>query len=259
AYAEWRRRPTGTIRKFDDIDREVVRAVVDRKLAAGEGWLDPLETYSLLTAAGIPAVASTHAATVFDAVNAAMRIGFPVVLKAQGPAIVNKSESGGVRLGLQDERDVREAYVDMQARLGEMMTGALVQQMIPGGVEVTVGATADTTFGHVVVYGAGGTFVELLSDVAFRIHPLTDTDIADMVREVRWSKLLRGYRGTPPSDVDALETIVARISALLEICPEIRELDINPVKVLPEGAAAVDARVRIGAITPGPPTRRIAY
>jgi acetyltransferase len=131
--------------------------------------------------------------------------------------------------------------------------------MIPGGVEVMAGAVADPLFGHLVVYGAGGTLVELRSDVAFRIHPLTDADVDDMLHEVRWSKLLEGFRGAPPSDIPALREILTRLSAMLTVCPEIHELDINPVKVLPNGAAAVDARIRIEAVKPGIPTRRIAY
>jgi acyl-CoA synthetase (NDP forming) len=186
-----------------------------------------------------------------------MRLGFPVALKAQGP--LHKTEAGGVKLNLQDEREVREAYEEMSNRLGDEMTGAIVQQMITGGVEVMAGAVADPTFGHLVMYGAGGTLVELLSDVAFRIHPVTDTDVDDMLHEVRWSKLLEGFRGAPPSDVPALKDVLMRLSALLTICPEIRELDINPLKALPNGAAVVDARVRIDAVSPAAPTRRISY
>jgi len=114
-------------------------------------------------------------------------------------------------------------------------------------------------FGQVVVYGAGGTLVELLADISFRIHPLTDIDADDMVGEVRCSKLLQGYRGSKPSDVAALKDVMLRVSALLEICPEIRELDINPLKVLEQGALVVDARVRVEAMKHAPPSRRIAY
>ncbi|HET8799534.1 MAG TPA: GNAT family N-acetyltransferase [Thermoanaerobaculia bacterium] len=256
-YAEWRRRPVGRIVAFEDLDRGVLREIVERKVARGGGWLDALEVQSLLLAAGVPTAMMESVTNVYDAVGAAMKMGFPVALKAEGP--LHKTEAGGVKLGLQDEREVREAYLEMSGRLGEQMTGAIVQQMIGGGVEVMVGAVADPLFGHVVVYGAGGTLVELLSDVAFRIHPLADEDVGDMVHEVRWSKLLAGFRGTPPSDVEALKTVLLRLSALLTVSPEIRELDINPLKVLASGAVAVDARIRVDAITPSAPTRRIAY
>jgi acetyl coenzyme A synthetase (ADP forming)-like protein len=256
-YAEWRRSPLGVLPCFDDFDRDALRAIVERKLANGGGWLDPLETHAMLLAAHIPVAMLASATNVYDAVSASMRMGFPVALKAEGP--LHKTEAGGVKLGLQDEREVREAYTEMSSRLGAAMTGATVQQMVAGGVEVMVGAVADPLFGHLVVYGAGGTFVELLSDVAFRIHPLTDTDVDDMLHEVRWSRLLAGFRGTPPSDVAALKDVLMRVSALLSICPEIQELDLNPVKVLAEGTAAVDARIRIELVTPAAPTRRIIY
>jgi acetate---CoA ligase (ADP-forming) len=256
-YAEWRRMPVGTVVEFEDFDLPELRAIVERKLARGGGWLDATETHAMLVAAGIPAARMEPAGNVYEAVAASMRVGFPVALKAEGP--LHKTEAGGVKLGLQDEREVREAYLEMAGRLGEEMTGAVVQQMIGGGVEVMVGAVADPMFGHLVVYGAGGTLVELLSDVAFRIHPLTDADVDDMLREVRWSKLLDGFRGTPACDVAALKDVLIRLSALLTVCPEIRELDMNPVKVSAAGAAAVDARIRVETVVPVPPTRRITY
>ena len=131
--------------------------------------------------------------------------------------------------------------------------------MVRGGVEVMLGVTEQPTFGHVIAYGAGGTLVELLSDVALRIHPLTDVDAADMIADVRWSRLLEGFRGAPPSDIATLREIILRLSELVSICPEIRELDINPLKVLEQSAMVVDARVRVERVVPGPPSRRIAY
>jgi acyl-CoA synthetase (NDP forming) len=186
-------------------------------------------------------------------------MGFPVVVKALGPTLLHKTDAGAVKLNLQDEREVREAYLELQSRLGDAMTSALVQQMIPGGVEVMLGATQDPTFGHVVAFGAGGTLVEVLSDVAFRIHPLSDVDAEDMVGEVRTARLLRGVRGAKAADIASLHEELMRLSALIEICPEIRELDINPLKVLEQGTIAVDARVKVEAIVPGPPSRRVTY
>ncbi len=259
SYAEWRRRPIGGVKKLDDVDAGQLRVIVERKVAAGGGWLDPLDTIAMLHAARIPSALAESVTSVFDAVQAAMRMGFPVVVKALGPSLLHKTEAGAVKLNLQDEREVREAYLELESRLGDAMTGALVQQMVPGGVEVMLGATQDPTFGHVVVFGAGGTLVEVLSDVAFRIHPLSDVDAEDMVAEVRTARLLRGVRGAKPADVAALHDILMRLSALIEICPEIRELDINPLKVLEQGAIVVDARVRLEAIVPGPPSRRVTY
>jgi acyl-CoA synthetase (NDP forming) len=241
------------------MDREQVRAIIDQKLETGAGWLSQTELYSLLTAAGIPVASVASVTNVYDAVAEAMRTGFPVALKAQGSTLLHKSEAGAVKLGLQDEREVREAYLELQSRLGARMESAIVQQMIADGVEVMVGATADPMFGHVVVYGAGGTLVELLADVSTRINPLTDRDAEDMIEELRSSKLLRGFRGAPAVDRAAARDVLLRVSALLTICPEIRELDINPLKVLERGAVAVDARIRVDTPPVVAPTRRIAY
>ena len=129
------------------------------------------------------------------AAAAARELGFPVVIKAVGPTILHKTEVGGVRLNLADEAAVRAACRDLKKRLGEDLTDFLVQAMVPGGVEVIAGVTNDSTFGPLVLYGSGGTLVELLADVAFRLQPLTDVDVGAMLDEVRGTALLRGYRG----------------------------------------------------------------
>ncbi len=258
-YAEWRRRPVGVVPQFDDFDVPLIRQVVGAVLGRGGGWLHAGEVHELMLAANIPTAMLETVTTVYEAVHAAMRMGFPVAVKALGSSLVHKTEAGAVKLALQDERKVREAYLEMQGRLGERMTGAVVQQMIEGGVEVMVGATQDPIFGHIVAYGAGGTLVELLSDVSFRIHPLSDVDAEDMVTETRSAKLLGGFRGSPACDRKAVRDVVLRVSALLTVCPEIAELDINPLKALPEGAAAVDARIRVEVPSPKPASRRVSY
>jgi acyl-CoA synthetase (NDP forming) len=194
-----------------------------------------------------------------EAAAAAKEIGFPVVLKAVGPTIIHKTEVGGVVLGLRDETAIRDAASDMESRLKGDLTGMVVQRMIPGGVEVVVGATSDPTFGPLVLYGSGGILVELLGDVAFRIHPLTDSDAREMINEVKGSALLRGYRGGSRADQEALENVILRVSALLEHCPEIHEMDLNPIKVLESGAIVVDARVKVDRLPERVHTRRIAY
>ena len=259
AYAEWRRRPAGKVVKYPDFDRAAMRAIVEKRLASGGGWLEATDVNALFGAAKIAVASVESVSTVYEAVNAAMRMGFPVVLKAQGPELLHKSDVGAVKLGIQDEREMREAYLEMAGRLGTKMQSAIVQQMIPGGVEMMAGATDDPTFGHIVVLGAGGTLVELLADVAFRIHPMTDVDADDMLREIRVSRLLQGFRGSKPCDVAAVREALLRLSAMLDVCPEIRELDINPIKALEQGAIVVDARVRIEPIAARPPSRRIAY
>jgi acetyl coenzyme A synthetase (ADP forming)-like protein len=258
-YGEWRGRPQGVVPAFEDIRAEDARAVVEQALARGGGWLSPTEIASLFDAAGIPVTRTRYTNDGTEAVAAAVEIGFPVALKATGPAILHKTEVGGVILGLADENAVREAYADLTARLGDRLTGVIVQEMVSGGVEVVVGATLDPTFGPLVLMGSGGVLVELLHDVAFRMHPLTDRDVEEMMNEVKGTALLRGYRGAPPADEAALGELVLRVSTLLDLCPQIQEMDANPVKVMRKGAIVVDARVRVERLTPPPPTRRIAY
>src|SRR5205085_2836165 len=213
----------------------------------------------LFKAVGIT-MAQTRLVTKADeAVKAAKAMGYPVVLKAVGPRILHKTEVGGVRLNLASERAVRQASHEMTARLGEELSAMIVQEMVTGGVEVVVGATLDPTFGPLVVYGSGGILVELLNDVAFRINPLTDVDVEDMLNEVKGTALLRGWRDMPAADEAALRELILRVSVLLEICPQIHEMDANPVKVLEQGAKIVDARIRVARLADPTPTRRIAY
>lgn len=259
AYGEWRSRPPGIAPVFDDIRADEARAIVERALERGGGWLSPSDAHDLFGAVGITVARSRLVTDPKEAAKAAKDIGFPVVLKAAGPTILHKTEVGGVMLNLVDEKAVEKAYQDMLRRIGDDMTGVIVQEMVAGGVEVVIGATLDPTFGPLVLYGSGGILVELLNDVAFRINPLTASDVQEMMSEVKGTALLKGYRGMPPADEAALEEIILRVSMLLEICPQIHEMDANPVKVLQKGAIVVDARIRVDCLPEATPTRRIAY
>jgi acyl-CoA synthetase (NDP forming) len=147
---------------------------------------------------------------------------------------------------------VAEAFAAIEAAVSQLgrraeMSGVTVQAMVREGLETIVGATRDPAFGPLVLFGLGGVQVELLKDVYFRVHPLTDLDAAQMVRGIRGAKLLEGFRGSPPGDVPALEQAILRVSQMVGEFPEIAELDLNPLKVLPpgRGCIALDARVRV--------------
>ncbi len=258
-YGEWRRKPVGKVPALEGLAVDRARSVIAKALAGSGGWIGPLEAEALLTAFGIPVAAMRVARDEAAAAAAAKELGFPVAVKAVGPAILHKTEVGGVRLNLADETAVLSACRDLKSRLGADLTDFLVQAMVPGGVEVLVGVTQDPTFGPLVVYGSGGTLVELVADVAFRLHPLTDRDVAAMLDEVKGTALLRGYRGAPRGDEAALKEMLLRVSALIENCPEVREMDLNPVKVLGKGVCVVDARIRVGRPPALTPSRRIAY
>ena len=253
-HGEWRRHPRGQVPVFTDVDPQAAR----RAIGAAEGWLAPAAVHDVLKAVGIPVAPALPASSEEEAVSAGRRIGTAVAMKAVGPSIVHKADIGGIVLGVTGDDAVRNAYRAMKARLGDAMTGVLIQQMVEGGVEMLVGATFDASFGPVIACGTGGTLVELFSDVALRLHPLTNIDASEMVNELRGAPLLRGYRGAAPVDELAFRDVLLRVSTLIDACPEILELDINPLKVLPTGACAIDARIRVGHAM-APPSRRVTY
>jgi acetate---CoA ligase (ADP-forming) len=258
-YAAWRHRPAEDLPAVLDVDTCAARDVIAGVVASGGGWLGPDESRRLMKAIGVATPESRDAHDAAEAVAAARAIGFPVVVKATGPSLVHKTERRAVALNLKTEEEVRGACVELAARLGQDLTGLLVQAMIPDGVEMLVGATQDPLFGPLVVCGSGGVLVDLLGDSAVRLHPLTTTDARDMVGELRGARLLRGYRGAPPADEAALRDVILRISALLSVCPEIAEMDVNPLKVLRSGACAVDVRIRVEPERQERPTRRVQY
>jgi acetate---CoA ligase (ADP-forming) len=186
-----------------------------------------------------------------------MGLGFPVAVKLASRYLVHKTEVGGVHLNLMDEAAVRHAYEQIRDRLLRennlyALEGVLVQPMLSGGVEVMVGMTQDPVFGPLIGFGLGGVHVEILRDVCFRITPLTDRDGREMVRELRGARLLQGYRGHPPADLEAVEDVLLRVSRLVDAVPEISELDLNPIFAFPpgQGCRVVDARIRVASAKP---------
>jgi acyl-CoA synthetase (NDP forming) len=149
-----------------------------------------------------------------------------------------------VRLDLNDAEAVRRAFAEIRQ---PDMEGVLIQRMITGGVELLIGVADDPLFGPLMAFGLGGILVEILADVKFRVTPLTDRDASEMIREIRGYRLLEGYRGHAPADVEAIEEVLLRISRMVEEIPEIRELDLNPVFALPPGQGCVvaDSRFRV--------------
>jgi len=247
AYGEWRRQPIGVIPSLPDVQPALARLVVECALERGGGWLTSVEANALLAAIGIGVPRSNMATTVDDAVEVADRLGYPVAIKAVGPALLHKTEHKAVRLNLADRSEVIAEATALRMALGERMQGFLVQRMVSGGVEMMLGAINDPIFGHVIVCGSGGVMIELLADSACRLHPVTSQDAAEMVGSLKGVRLLRGFRGHAPADEAAFRDAVLRISALVAICPEILELDVNPLSVLEEGVSALDVRVRVSA------------
>jgi acetyl coenzyme A synthetase (ADP forming)-like protein len=249
-YGAWRRRPVGRPFKVGPEEEQQVRAVVRAWVSAHpeKSWLPLAEIERLLSLVGVRIAAHRQTAPDPEAAAVAAReLGFPVVLKAVAPSIVHKSDVGGVALGLADEAAVRAAADAMRRRLA--LTGLIVQQQVPRGVEALVGMTHDPSLGPLLVTGIGGTAVELYKDVAFRVTPITDVDAREMLDSLRGRALLDGFRGGPLADREALVDVMLRVAALIELVPELVELDLNPVMVLEPGAGAiaVDARMRLQA------------
>jgi len=253
SYGEWLQQPPGMVPDFDDLDLSDVRHIcADALSRRGAGWLTTEETWNVLNAVKLPAPPSGVAKTADEAAALAKQVGYPVAVKLASHQIVHKTEIDGVRLNLADEEAVREAFDSIRMRLLrenrlEAMEGVLVQPMMTDGVEVMMGVADDPLFGPLIAFGIGGIHLEILSDVQFRITPLTDLDAAEMIRGIKGYRLLTGYRGLPPADLEALEETLLRISRLVEEIPEISELDLNPIFALPpgQGSRIVDARIRV--------------
>ena len=259
-YGEWLARPEGSVVEFGDASFGEARATAQQALAElgpEGGWLQPEEVEEVLRSVGLRIAESGVAATEDEAVALASKFGGPVVLKVISDSALHKSDIGGVELDVA-QPDVAGAFRRVSSVVDDA-EGVLVQEFVAGGHEVIVGMTEDPTFGPLVGFGLGGVFVELIGDVAFRIHPLTDLDADEMIAEVKSARLLDGYRGGDPGDVAAVRDAVLRVSALIEQVPEIAEMDLNPVKVLPpgDGIRVVDARIRVRPM-PGPwlPSRK---
>ncbi len=208
--------------------------------------LAPSESIDLLGRHRFPVIRSIAAAGEEQAVEAARRIGFPVAVKIDTAEVSHKSDIGGVILGVRDEEGVRAAVrrIDEAAdRAGAKNTGILVSKMAEPGVEVIVGVTRDLQFGHAVLFGIGGVLVEVLKDVTFRRVPLSGRDAEEMIEEIRGAPILRGIRGRPAADREALRELLLRVSAFAERNPDLREMDLNPVIVRESGLTIADARV----------------
>jgi len=244
-YAEWRSKPLAMVPGFPDIDKDQAKAIVANAIRTrGGGWLSAEESRALLSAFRIPQAAGGLARTADQAAEIARSLGYPVAAKLASQHVLHKSDVGAVRLNIQNEDALRRAFEEI-AQPG--MEGVLVQQMLSKGVEVMIGVTEDPLFGPLIAFGLGGIHVEILADVRFRVTPLTDRDAQEMVREIRGYRLLEGYRGHAPADINAIEEVLLRISRLVEDVPEIRELDLNPVFALApgQGCSVVDARIRV--------------
>jgi acyl-CoA synthetase (NDP forming)/GNAT superfamily N-acetyltransferase len=246
-YGSWRSRPAGTVPEIENLRVADARSIVGSFLARmpGGGWLSAGEADDLLRCYGIPMVEFRRADDAEAAVNAAADLGNHVVIKADVPGLVHKTDAGAVELDLRGADEVRGAMRRLRDKFAGRLSGVFVESMVTGGIETIVGIVQEPVFGPVVVFGLGGVATDVLGDHVARLAPLTGADADDMIHSIRAAPLLIGHRGRPAADIEALRDTLLRVSRLADDLPQVAELDLNPVIARPDGVVAVDARIRI--------------
>jgi acyl-CoA synthetase (NDP forming) len=263
-YAMWRSSDRGRPLHPDGVDLRSARRLAEDSLAAGRPVvLDAERTAALLAAVGIRVLPSVGVRGPEDAVAVARELGFPVALKTTVAALRHRADLGGVRLDIADEAELRAAVAQVLAAAAayEPMPGQApleVQAMAPRGVACVVRSSEDPLFGPVLAFGLAGDATDLLDDVAYGVPPLTDVDVAALVREPRAAARLFGYHGLPPADMAALEDVVGRVAVLADGLPELRSLEINPVLAAPGGATVLSARATLARADRADATRRLS-
>jgi len=178
----------------------------------------------------------------------AKEINFPIVMKIVSPDIIHKTDAGGVKIGIKDEKEAKLTYQEIVSKAIKYnkkahICGVIAYKMIPQTTEIIIGMMKDPHFGPVIMFGLGGIFVEVLKDISFRIIPLDEIDAREMITEIKGYEILKGARGKPPRDIKAIEEVLMKVSKLTIENPEINEIDLNPIFVFEKGLQVVDARI----------------
>ncbi|RNJ78464.1 MAG: CoA-binding protein [Nitrosopumilus sp. H13] len=248
-FSKWTRTPLGSVKKFK-VNRQRAQGIIDAARSRGQTSLLEEEGQEVLRAYGLPLPKSALAGTESEAVKIAKKTGYPVVMKIASPQITHKSDAGGVRVNIANDSDARKAFRDIVRSAKKYdkkaeILGVLVVEMVTGGKEVILGSKLEPGFGPVLMLGMGGIYVEVLKDVTFRLAPVTGREADGMITSIRTQKLLSGVRGERPSDTSKLSECIQRLSQLVSDL-SIRELDMNPVLVMPRGRGCRVLDVRIG-------------
>ena len=249
-FVDWIKAPDGSITKFE-VDKNKARSVFDKVKSEGRTNLLEDEGREILDAYGFPLPNSALAATEDEAVDAANKVGYPIVMKIASPQIVHKSDAGGVKVNLINDDEVRNGFKTIMENAKKYdsnaeIKGVLIVEMVKGGKEMIIGSKLEPGMGPVVMLGMGGIYVEILKDVTFRLAPLTDQEANDMISSIKTKKLLDGVRGEKPSDIKKLAECIQRLSQLVTDFTEIKELDMNPVLVMEQDQGCKILDVRIG-------------
>ncbi len=244
-YNEVRAREIGEVKRFDDVNWKNVEDVLRKAKEADRKLLSANEVYRILDAYRIPAADWRIATNADEAVKAATEIDFPVVVKADAETIVHKSDIGGVTVDLWDSDSVQSVVEEMEERLEEEDLKFLIQKYLPGGKEVIIGAKAEEGLGHLVMFGIGGIYVEILKDVVFKLTPITEFEAQEMLSSLQAAPLLKGVRGEKGIYEEGIIEIIQRLSQLVSEHPTIQELDLNPIIAYEDQVFVVDARISI--------------
>ena len=249
-FVDWIKTPDGNITKFE-VDKNKAKSVFDKVKSEGRTNLLEDEGREILDAYGFPLPNSALAATEDEAVDAANKVGYPIVMKIASPQIVHKSDAGGVKVNLTNDDEVRNGFKTIMENAKKYdsnaeIKGVLIVEMVKGGKEMIIGSKLEPGMGPVVMLGMGGIYVEILKDVTFRLAPLTDQEANDMISSIKTKKLLDGVRGEKPSDIKKLAECIQRLSQLVTDFTEIKELDMNPVLVMEQDQGCKILDVRIG-------------
>lgn len=224
--------------------------ILEKMKEAGIYEIGGEEAMQILSLYGFSFPERALAKTPMEAVAIAERIGYPVVMKVSSPHILHKTDVGGVKLNLTNEKAVYNAFIEITSNVKRFMPdafieGVMIYEMITGGKEVIFGVSYDRTFGHMLMFGLGGIYVEVLKDVSFRLVPVSKQEAIEMISEIKASKILDGVRGEKPYDKEELVNCILRLSRLVYDFPEIKEVDINPYMIMHNGGIGLDARIII--------------
>lgn len=236
-----------------DVDKEVVSSILSKARSENRHTLG-LESFDILKAYGIPIVGTSNVKSLQEAIDACEEMGYPVVMKVLSADISHKTDVGGVRIGLKDRDDVERAYYTMMSDVkryvpNAVVSGVQIQKMVTGGKEVIIGMNRDVQFGPLLMFGLGGTYVEVLKDVSFSVAPIGKDISRKMLSSIKTYPILTGVRGESPSDLGSIVDTLCRVSQLVMDFPEILEFEINPLMVMPEGrgCVAMDIRLTLGS------------
>jgi acetyltransferase len=238
-------RNIGKPEKFEDVNYDAAKKIINEALGNGKEFLSSEQVYSILEQYRIPLAGWKIVSDADSAVEAARNIGYPVVIKVEAESVVHKSDSGGVAINVKNVGEVRSAVEDMKRRFKTNDLKFLVQQFMPGGRELIAGVSAKNDLGHLVMFGLGGVYVEVLKDVIFKIAPVTGVEAREMLRDIKAHQLLEGVRGQKGVHKESVVNIIQRVSQLVCDFPVIKEMDLNPIMAFDDKACVVDARIKI--------------